>query len=78
MDAFEPDARIAMDAGYGFGAGPGRGVLTPYTGLTFGGASGNTMRAGTRWQLTPEVAFGIEHSQSDETSEVWARGAVRF
>ena len=77
-DAFEPETRIAVDAGYGFGAGPSRGVLTPYTGVTFGGTSGNTLRSGTKWQITPEVAFGIEYTQSDETSEVWARTALRF
>ena len=77
-DAFEPDAQIAMDAGYGFGAGPGRGVLTPYIGLTLGREPDYTIRAGTRWQLAPEVAFGVEHTQSRETSEVWARAAVRF
>ena len=77
-DAFEPHAQIAMDAGYGFGAGPGRGVLMPYTGLTLGSESDYTIRAGTRWQLAPEVAFGIEYTQSDETSEGWARAALRF
>ena len=77
-DAFEPDARIAMDAGYGFGAGPGRGVLTPYAGLTLGREPDYTIRAGARWQLAPDVVFGVEHTQSDETSEVWARAALRF
>ena len=77
-NAYEPEAQIAMDAGYGFGAGPGRGVLTPYAGLTLGREPDYTMRAGARWQLAPDVVFGVEHTQSRETSEVWARAALRF
>ena len=77
-DRFEPQAGIAMDTGYGFGMGPDRGVLTPYAGLTLGRKPDHTIRAGARWQLTQKLALGIEHTQSDETGEVWAKAAWQF
>ena len=75
---FEPEAQIAMDAGYGLGMGPKRGILTPYAGLALGPKPDYTIRAGARWQITPKLALGVEHTQSNETGEAWARAAVRF
>ena len=82
---FEGDARRAVDAGYGvgLGLGHGRGVLTPYAGLTLGDAGSRTVRTGMRWQVTPDAVFGVEAShRGDEASEgdheVRVRTAIRF
>ena len=45
---FEGNARLAVEAGYGIGVGHGRGVLTPYAGLTLGDGGTRTMRTGMR------------------------------
>ena len=60
----------------------GRGVLTPYDGMTLG-AGTRTMRTGARWQLSPDVVVGLEATrQASDTSEpdnqVRLRGALRF
>ena len=79
---FEPSGRLAMDAGYGVGLGHGRGVLTPYAGMTLGEASSRTMRGGAKWQLGPDVAVGLEATRDDagETSSsgIQLRAALRF
>ena len=80
---FEPTRRLAMDAGYGVGLGHGRGVLTPYAGMTFGEQATHTMRGGAKWQLGPDVAVGLEAARSasagtDSTHEVRLRAALRF
>ena len=79
---FEAERRLAMDAGYGFGLSDGRGVLTPYAGMTLGEASSRTMRGGARWQLGPDVAVGVEATRDDagETSStgIQLRAALRF
>ena len=45
---FEPESRLEMDVGYGFGLPGNRGVLTPYAGMTLGDARARTVRTGTR------------------------------
>ena len=45
---FEPQSRLEIDAGYGFGLAHGRGVITPYAGFTLGDGGNRTVRAGTR------------------------------
>ena len=78
---FERDARLALDAGYGVGVG--RGVLTPYAGLTVGDAGNRTVRTGMRWQVAPDVVFGLEGTQRADSAgenhnEVRLRAALRF
>ena len=78
---FERDARLALDAGYGVGVG--RGVLTPYAGLTLGDAGNRTVRTGMRWQVAPDVVFGLEGTQradsaGENDNEVRLRAALRF
>ena len=63
---FEPTARVVMNAGYGFGLGEGRGLLTPYTGMTFGEQGSRTVRGGAKWQLGADFAVGIEASRTAE------------
>ena len=57
---FEATGQLAMDAGYGFGLGSRRGVLTPYAGMTLGDGDSRTVRSGARWQLNPDAVFGLE------------------
>ena len=79
---FEPTRRLAMDAGYGFGLSEGRGVLTPYAGMTLGEQSSRTMRGGAKWQLGPDVAVGLEATRDDagetSSSALQLRAALRF
>ena len=79
----EPGGRLVMDAGYGFGLGASRGVLTPYAGMTLGESSSRTMRTGARWQLGPDLAVGLEGTRSESQDaenaiEVRVRAALRF
>ena len=80
---FEADARLAMDAGYGFGLTGNRGVLTPYAGLALGDDGNRTGRAGTRWQLSPDTVVSIEATREasdvgESDNELMLRTAVRF
>ena len=80
---FEATGSLAMDAGYGFGLGARRGVLTPYGGMTLGDGDSRTVRGGARWQLNPDAVFGLEASQQSSgaegpANEVRLRAALRF
>ena len=80
---FEGNARLAVEAGYGIGVGHGRGVLTPYAGLTLGDGGTRTMRTGMRWQVAPDAVFGLEGTQRADSAgegdnEVRLRAALRF
>ena len=80
---FEPTARLVVDAGYGFGHGADRGVLTPYAGMTLGEASACTLRGGANWELGSDIAIDLEAARSEgaqsrAASEVRLRAAVRF
>ena len=80
---FEADSRIAIDTGYGFGLPHGRGVLTPYTGVTLGDAGARTMRAGARWKLSPDTVVSVEATRqasdsSEPNNELRLRAALRF
>ena len=80
---FEADSRIAIDAGYGLGLRHGRGVLTPYAGLTLGDAGNRTVRTGARWKLSPDTVVSVEAtrqaSDAGETAnELKLRIALRF
>ena len=80
---FEADSRIAIDAGYGLGLRHGRGVLTPYAGLTLGDAGNHTVRTGARWQLGPDAALSLEGSRQasdagEGANQVRLRAALRF
>ena len=66
---FEPESQLEIDAGYGFGLAHGRGVFTPYAGLTLGGAGNRTVRAGTRWQLNPDTIVSIEATRQASAGE---------
>ena len=80
---FEADARLAVDAGYGLGLRHGRGVLTPYAGLTLGDAGKRTVRTGTRWQFNPDTIVSVEATRQasdagEPDSQLKLRAALRF
>ena len=77
---FEAASRLEMGAGYGFGLGGARGVLTPYAGMTLAKESGRTVRGGARWQLGPDLAVRLEAALSErgDDTEVRLRAALRF
>ena len=80
---FEPESRLEMDVGYGFGLPGNRGVLTPYAGMTLGDARARTVRTGTRWQLGTDAVLGLETtrqtSDAGETdNRLMLRAALRF
>ena len=58
--AFEGEARLALDAGYGVGLGHGRGVFTPYAALVLGDAGSRTVRTGARWQVGADAVLELE------------------
>ena len=56
----EPAGRLDAEAGWGFGAFGGRGLVTPFAGLALSEAGERTWRSGVRWTLGPDLAFGVE------------------
>ena len=82
-DEFEAEGTIAIDAGYGVGLAHRHDVITPYASLTLGDGGTRTIRTGLRWQVAPDVAFGIEGTRRVDTTnegenEVRLQAALRF
>ena len=50
---FEPGGRLEAEIGYGVGMSGGRGVVTPYTGLSLSNDDERTYRLGGRWNVGP-------------------------
>ena len=81
---FEPSGRLAMDAGLRTSVSRhGRGVLTPYAGMTLGEAvEPDDERRGEVAALGPDIAVGVEATRDDtgETSSsgIQLRAALRF
>ncbi len=79
--AFDPEASLDAEAGYGFDTP--RGLLTPYTGVALTG-SGETWRAGARWKLGPAFDLALEASLTepadgeDTESGVLLKGSKRW
>ena len=68
-DAFDPAGRLDAEAGYGFGAFGGRGLMTPYAGLALSETGARAWRTGVRWTLGPAVAFGVEGTRSEPAND---------
>ena len=68
--------------GYGLGAGPGRGVVTPYTGIGLDDAGGRMLRLGARWQIGSDATLNVEGTEqrSAETIDhrIMLRAGLRF
>ena len=77
-DAFEPAGRLAAEAGYGFGAFRGRGLATPFAGLSLSGAGDRTWRTGGRWTLGPGIRFSVEGTRSEPANDSAAEHGVAF
>ena len=80
--AFDPNASLEAELGYGLGV-PGTGaVITPYTELSLIEAGRSIWRTGTRWSLAPGVAMGPEATGQvgggESSGEVRLRAALRF
>ena len=76
--------RMSAEVGYGLGAGPDLGVVTPYAGLEVSVAGARSWRMGTRWQVAPDAQLNLEGTRyeaaGEERSEhvVMLRGALRW
>ena len=68
-DAFDPAGRLDAEAGYGFGAFAGRGLMTPYAGLALTETGARAWRTGVRWTLGPGVAFGVEGTRGEPAGD---------
>ena len=77
-DAFEPAGRLEAEAGYGLGAFGGRGLMTPFAGLSLSDAGNRTWRSGVRWMLGPDVAFGVEGSLREAANDNAGEHGVAF
>ena len=77
-DGFEPAGRLDAEAGWGFGAFGGRGLATPFAGLSLSDAGERTWRSGVRWTLGPDTAFGVEGSLREAANDNEAEHGVRF
>ena len=65
----EARSRLEAELGYGLRARAGRGVTTPYTGLSLSEGGGREMRVGARWAVAPDLAMGLEAARSDRDQE---------
>ena len=77
-DAFEPAGRLDAEAGYGLGAFGGRGLMTPFAGLSLSDAGSRTWRSGVRWTLGPDIAFGIEGAMREAGNDDAAEHEIGF
>ena len=79
----EADSRLAIDTGYAFGLAHGRGVLTPYAGMTLDDTGSRTVRTGMRWDVSPDTVLGLEATRQtsdggEPADELWLQAALRF
>ena len=77
-DSFEPAGRLDAEAGWGLGAFGGRGLMTPFAGLSLSDAGERTWRSGVRWTLGPDTAFGVEGTLREAANDNEAEHGVRF
>ena len=77
-DAFEPAGRLDAEAGYGLGAFGGRGLMTPFAGLSLSDAGSRTWRSGVRWTLGPDLAFGVEGALRESAGDNAGEHGVAF
>ena len=75
------DARRGLEAelGYGLRGLDGTGVLTPYTGASWGDEGDRTiLRTGARWQIAPETVLGFEAARARRSATAPADAAIRI
>ena len=77
-------ARLNAEIGYGLGAAPGMGVVTPYAGLGLAGEGAQWWRMGARWQLASAASVSLEGSLYEAANDdgpghgLMLRGALRW
>ena len=80
---FEAQASLEAEVGYGLGLREGRGLLTPYAGLTLGEGAQRTVRTGAKWALSHDAALSLEGEHRLErhetsSSALSVRATLRF
>ena len=76
--AFEADARLEAEMGYGLAMPHNRGLLTPYAAATLGDAGAHRIRTGARWNIAPNAAAGVEGLYAGEDRALNLRLRVSF
>ena len=66
-DSVTAGGHVDAELGYGLRAPGGRGVVTPYAGLSLSDDGNRRMRLGARWAVAPALTLGLEASR-DEAS----------
>ena len=66
---FEATRRFNTELGYGLGAPRGLGLVTPYAGLSLADGGGRAWRTGARWQMAPDIAFGLEGTRGEPAND---------
>ena len=77
-DAFEPAGRLEAEAGYGLAAFGGRGLATPFAGLSLSDAGSRTWRTGVRCSLGTDIAVGVEGARREPTNDNAAEHEIGF
>ena len=77
-DTFEPAGRLAAEAGYGLGAFGGRGLMTPFAGLSLSDAGSRTWRSGVRWTLGTDVSFAAESTRREPANDLAPEHDIQF
>ena len=77
-------ARLNAEVGYGLGAAPGLGVVTPYMGLGLAGGGAQWWRMGARWHVAAYASVNVEgvlHAAANDDAPghgLMLRGALRW
>ena len=84
-DAFDAQARLQAELGYGLRPPVGHGVLTPYAGFSTAGAgAGRTYRLGARWrggsmfQMALEGSYGKADGDAQPATAAALRASYRW
>ena len=84
IPADDAAARLHAEVGYGLGAAPGLGVVTPYAALGLAGESTRAVRMGTRWQAAANASLSLEGTRFEAANDnrpqhgLLIRGALRW
>ena len=82
--SFEPGGRLEAEIGYGVGMSGGRGVLTPYTGLSLSNDGERTYRLGGRWNVGSAFSINLEGDRREHADDgspehiLMLRGTMRW
>ena len=79
---FEVSRSLEARLGYGLDAFGGRGLSTPYAGLSLADGGGRTLRAGVGWSLAQTLNLDLEGTRSETGEEtdhaMMVRGTLRW